>query len=105
VGVTVLQIEADGTFTFACSSGLAVERQIQTSAILEPGVYIVIPMTSGTKLKQYQLQRDSFGHRKNDSPQTSITDDRRENFSKEVDAVFDEIFDRFDADNDGVSSA
>jgi hypothetical protein len=106
IGVTVLRIESNGTFTFACSSGLAVERQVQATAVLDPGVYIVIPMTSGTKLKQYQLQRENS---EQDSPTgesfsaVRLLDAERERFSKEVDAVFDEIFDRFDTDNDGVS--
>lgn len=105
IGVTVLRIEPNGTFTFACSSGLAVERQVQTSAFLEPGLYIVVPMTSGTKLKQYQLQRDSFS---NDHPSNSrevkLFGTSKESFSDDVNAVYDEIFDRFDTDNDGVCS-
>lgn len=134
IGVTVLRIEVDGTFTFACSSGLAVERQVQTSAVLEQGVYIVIPMTSGAKLKQYQQQRDqntssTDTNRRNSTSATyydednlpnsqlgvrdgcdtssfgsvPLLDETKENFSEAVDAVFDEIFDRFDTDNDGVT--
>ena len=115
IGVTVLRIELDGTFSFVCSSGLAVERQIQASAIVEPGLYIVIPMTSGTKLKQYHLQRESAAAaaaaevNKSSRACTDgrgavqlLDEHREERFSEAVDAVFDEIFDRFDSDRDGV---
>ena len=105
MGVTVLRIEPSGSFVFVCSSGLAVERQLQTSSVLERGVYIVIPMTSGTKLKQYHLQRESVSAslQMQDSSAIQILGSHRERFSTLVEAAIDEIFDRIDTNGDGVS--
>jgi len=49
----------------------------------------------------YQLQRESFGNSSYVS-EVELLNSTKDDFSEQVNAAFDEIFDRFDSDNDGL---
>lgn len=98
IGITVLQIESNGSLSFCFSSGLAVDRQMQASGQLQQGVYLVVPMTTGAKLQQFKVAAG------NGASRIKILDDSEQNFEKEVSDAFDEIFDRLDANCDGILS-
>ena len=76
IGVTVLRKSSDGSYVFAASSGTTVDRQNQTEVsnlflssthphstlhlthfahdqvFLDPGEYVVVPVSSGCKFEQ-----------------------------------------------------
>lgn len=113
IGVSILKTDANyGTFTLVQGSGNSADRQNQTDeTVLEPGKYLVVPTTSGGKLKQSieaqrlaQLQAGQLTNR----PRVPLTQPGQKNgevdFSSAVIAAYTELFQRMDNDCDGVLS-
>mmetsp|Transcript_16055 Transcript_16055/g.17391 ORF Transcript_16055/g.17391 Transcript_16055/m.17391 type:complete len:757 (-) Transcript_16055:897-3167(-) len=128
IGVTILKTDPIyGTFQLVTGSGNSADRQQQTDDIeLEPGKYLIIPTTSGCKLRQYM---ESYGllppatsaaSMKNDKKQpttqgnttarlpltkpgnnASSSGGGKYDFTDDVYRVYTELFTRMDIDNDG----
>ena len=124
IGVSVLKVDPTyGTFSLVIGSGTSVERQNQTEQFdLPPGKYLVVPTTTGIKLKQ-QMQQQSPSSSSGDTDTTTTTtiiggqqqqrpppkqlvirgsDGKVERFTDAAEEVFSELFDRMDYDGDGL---
>jgi Ca2+-binding EF-hand superfamily protein len=129
IGVSVLKTDPIyGTFQLVTGSGNSADRQNQTDDVeLEPGKYLVIPTTSGCKLRQYmeaygllappvstpssgqqQQQQGSSGKDRGNGAVTRIPLTKPGNgsggkfeFTEDVYRVYTELFSRMDNDMDG----
>eukprot|EP00602_Paraphysomonas_sp_CaronLab_P013240 CAMPEP_0185040288 /NCGR_PEP_ID=MMETSP1103-20130426/38146_1 /TAXON_ID=36769 /ORGANISM="Paraphysomonas bandaiensis, Strain Caron Lab Isolate" /LENGTH=692 /DNA_ID=CAMNT_0027579523 /DNA_START=324 /DNA_END=2402 /DNA_ORIENTATION=+ len=98
IGVAVLRVNDDFSFQQVCATGLAIQKSLHTSAVLEAGVYLLVPISTGTALRvrQKMLKRnDSSSH-------AHLLNSGGTGFSSETEQVFDNIFRCLDADMDGV---
>eukprot|EP01038_Epipyxis_sp_PR26KG_P006609 gene6609-9076_t len=102
VGVTVMKIESDGSYTVVVSSGNAVERQNQTEEMeFQAGEYLVVPTTSGCKLKAY-LESDAGKGQGSEVDWTKTSTNGETTFSSRLCDVLEEIHSRIDMDGDKI---
>ena len=59
IGVTLLKLAADNTYTLQASSGNSVSRENQVEAKVGPGRYVAIPTTTGCKFAMAVAQGGS----------------------------------------------
>lgn len=113
IGVSILKADPTyGTFTLVAGSGNCTDRQHGTEEItLEPGKYLVIPTTSGAKLKQSIESRrlsDEARQLPRGKPRVPLTIRRaggtEVEFSDAVINAYTELFTRMDCDHDGFLS-
>jgi len=106
IGVSVLKVDPTyETLTLIIGSGTTVERQNQTEQFhLSPGKYLVVPTTTGIKLKQQMEQSKSDANGTERPAKRLVTRDSegKAHFTEDVDRVFSELFDRMDQDGDGL---
>ena len=117
IGVSVLKVDPTyGTFSLVTGSGTSVERQNQTDQFhLPAGKYLVVPTTTGIKLKQQCIQEGSTTatnmegqqQQQRPHPKQLVIRDIQEGgqavrFTEEAEEVFSELFDRMDHDGDGL---
>lgn len=111
IGVSLLRADPTyGTFSLVTGSGNSTDRQHGTDEVtLEPGRYLVVPTTSGAKLKQsIEASRvaDEAQQLARGKPRVPLTV-RRHNevdFSDAVIAAYSELFTRMDNDHDDYLS-
>ena len=58
IGVTLLKLAADNTYSLESSSGNSVSRENQVEVIVSPGRYVAIPTTTGCKFALNALHGD-----------------------------------------------
>jgi Ca2+-binding EF-hand superfamily protein len=113
LGVSILKADpTDGTYTLVAGSGNCTDRQHGTEEItLEPGKYLIIPTTSGAKLKQSIESRrllDEVRQIPRGKPRVPLTIRRSGStdveFSDAVINAYTELFTRMDCDHDGFLS-
>ncbi|RYG66041.1 hypothetical protein EON64_10645 [archaeon] len=108
VGVSILRVDpAYGTFTLVTGTGNATERQNQTEDLeLEAGKYLIVPTTSGCKLKQHvqTIGNNATANSKGPVPLTKTSASGDVHFSEAVIKAYTELFHRMDSDNDGKLS-
>lgn len=111
IGVTILKTDpVHGTFQLVTGTGNSTERQHQTEELeLEAGRYIIVPTTSGCKLKQYldeQRANGSLSSAQDSLPKVALTRTERGKrvFTEPVIKAYTELFRRMDSDCDGKLS-
>lgn len=104
IGLTILKADpVHGTFTLINGTGCATERQHQTDELtLEAGKYILVPSTSGCKLKQHI---DRWKAQAPTEP-VALTQEHHGEiaFTDAVIKAYTELFHRMDCDFDGLLS-
>jgi len=103
LGVTVMKVDPTyGTYTFVAGSGCSVERQNGTEIFQLPaGKYMVVPVTTGVKLKQALALARSDTSSVEAVPLVRVNDAGEGVFTESVVNAYSELFDRMDHDNDG----
>lgn len=112
IGVAILQVDPTyGTFKLVAGAGNSADRQNQTEELeLEAGKYLVIPTTSGGKLRQ---QIESTRKERNtvanpSKPMVALTKTNPANdeieFADIVVQAYTELFQRMNVNNDGYLS-
>jgi Ca2+-binding EF-hand superfamily protein len=107
IGVNILQCDSTtGKFSLITGSSASTERQNQTKEILlQPGEYIIIPTTTGCKLKQYvdtlEAKKANGTTTINRIPLTKTLSSGEVIFTDEVINAYNELFSRIDTDSDG----
>jgi Ca2+-binding EF-hand superfamily protein len=109
VGVSVLKANpVYGTFTLMNGTGNSVERQNQTDEFqLAVGKYVVVPTSTGAKLKQYfdkNIRRAEGSASPVKVALVAKNDKGEVVFTKDVYRAYEELFVRFDLDGDGFLS-
>ena len=108
IGVTVLKVDPnhDSTYTLVNGTGISVERQNHSVEFeVSPGKYLLVPTTTGIKLKQ-QLELDkaiAVGDIAPPPKQLLQRDSEGKiEFTDDVQNIFWDLFDRMDHDGDDL---
>lgn len=94
VGLTLMQVDEAGRAKMVACTGMEVDRECTLFAEVAAGEYIVVPRTTGCKLDI----ADMTGTKE----KTTLYIPLKKEFSPECIIALEEVFERFDADLDGV---
>ena len=85
-------------------TGITLDRQHQTEEVLlGAGEYLIVPITSGCKLRQYLAEKRKRGSAKG-APISVVNGDKQKVLSDDVVKIFEEVFYRIDLNGDGLLS-
>ena len=105
LGVTVLKEDpTDGTYTLVNGTGISVERQNHSAEFeVSSGKYLLVPTTTGIKLKQ-QLKQEKVAVGEIAPPKQLLQRDSagKIEFTDDVVNIFWDLFDRLDHDGDNL---
>lgn len=87
-GICVIRVEEDGTFHLVDFEKLGRERQVELQVRLEPGKYIVFPLTTGALITNKPATLS-------EQPKTPLLNEEGQ-LTKAFSGVIDEIFRKFD---------
>lgn len=106
IGLTVLQTDEHGALSFVSSTGHGMDRQRQTDELsLKAGRYLLVPVTSGSKLKHHvDSWKKASASAKVQPVALTVAHDGVTVFSDAVINAFTEVFHRMDCDSDGLLS-
>lgn len=102
ISITILRLTPEYKFELVCTSGLQTKNQVSTTSILTPDVYLIVPITTGCLMLEYQNKLKNKELSLSERNQIVLFNKSEKKFIKQVEDIFDEIFDRLDSDIDEV---
>lgn len=93
IGISLLKLNKDHTLQYVSCSGIGVARQHQIQSHLNNGIYIIVPLTSGSKLLNYDICHYA-------TKEAALCCNKR--FVVDAERAMEEVFHRFDVDCDEV---